>query len=92
MSSTCPVCGFPGLEESPRSSSGGGSFEICESCGFQFGVTDDDRGVSYEQWRVQWQRKGMPWDSGRSSPPSGWDPVEQLRRIGAIVLPPRRGE
>lgn len=87
MPNTCAVCGFAGLEESPRSSSGGGSFEICASCGFQFGVTDDDRGISYERWRAEWQQKGMPWDSRQSSPPRGWDPVEQLRRIGAFALP-----
>jgi hypothetical protein len=27
----------------------------------------------------------MKWDRGRSRSPSGWDPVEQLRRIGVQV-------
>jgi hypothetical protein len=47
----CPVCGYPGLEEDPRPAIGGGSFEICPSCGFQFGVSDDDRGLTYQEWR-----------------------------------------
>jgi hypothetical protein len=78
----CPVCGYPGLEEEPRSSSGGGSYEICPSCAFQFGVTDDDRGISYEEWRQMWRAKGMPWDQGASAPPVAWDPVKQLRMAG----------
>lgn len=78
----CPVCGFPGLLERPRGSSGGGSYEICPSCGFQFGVTDDDRGYSYDQWRDEWRKRGMPWDNRSTPPPAGWDPVEQLRGVG----------
>ena len=27
----CPVCGFVGLYEQPRSASGGGSYEFCPS-------------------------------------------------------------
>ncbi len=42
MSYTCPVCGYPCLTERPRlPRSGGGWFEICPSCGSQFGLTDD---------------------------------------------------
>ncbi len=87
MGYVCPVCGYPELEEPPRSTSGGASYEICPSCGFQFGVTDDDKGYSYDEWRGEWRRQGMPWDKRCSTPPVGWDPVEQLRRIGAISLP-----
>jgi hypothetical protein len=78
----CPICGFSALVQAPRTSSGGGSYEICPSCGFQFGVTDDDRGYTYEQWRAEWRKRGMPWDNRSSSPPPDWDPVEQLRRVG----------
>jgi predicted RNA-binding Zn-ribbon protein involved in translation (DUF1610 family) len=79
----CPVCGFDLLTEPPRSPvTGGGSYEICPSCGFEFGVTDDDAGYSYEQWRDAWIRDGMPWRSaGISEPPSGWDPRRQLERV-----------
>lgn len=85
MKFTCPVCGYAGLDEEPRTASGGGSFEICPSCGFQFGVTDDDQGVTYEQWRHWWIEGGMVWDKARSEPPDGWDPVQQLARIGVRV-------
>jgi len=85
MPYTCPVCGYPKLEEPPRSTAGGGSYEICPSCGFEFGVTDDDRGHSDESWRHKWIRAGMPWDWGRSKPPNDWDPVRQLKNIGVDV-------
>lgn len=80
----CPVCGYPDLTEQPRSDSegGGGSYEICWSCGFEFGVTDDDLGYSFEEWRRLWVERGMPWDSASlRPPPEAWDPEEQLRRL-----------
>lgn len=85
MSYVCPVCGYPDLEEPPRSPrSGGGSYEICPSCGFQFGVTDEDRGFTYEEWRRHWTERGMPWASeGIEAPPAGWNPKQQLRRLGS---------
>lgn len=75
----CPVCGYAGLSEPPRSDNGGGSYEICWSCGFEFGVTDDDLGYSYGQWRRKWVERGMPWDSAALRPATrGWDPERQL--------------
>lgn len=75
---TCPVCGYPDLTEEPRTESGG-SYEICWSCGFEFGVTDDDLGYTYDGWRLVWIERGMPWDGEPLHPrPSGWDPVRQL--------------
>ena len=85
MKFVCPVCGYDGLEEEPRPGAGGGSFEICPSCGFQFGVSDDDHGCTYDQWRQQWIDGGMIWDKGRSHPRAGWNPVEQLARLGIAV-------
>jgi hypothetical protein len=77
----CPVCGYPDLAEPPRTEEGGGSFEICPSCGYQFGVTDDDRDISYEEWRGEWVAGGMKWWSrGRRQPPE-WDPQAQLRAV-----------
>jgi hypothetical protein len=35
----CPVCGYDELFEPARTAGSGGSFEICASCGFQFGVS-----------------------------------------------------
>jgi hypothetical protein len=83
MGYVCPVCGFPELQEPPRSArTRGGSYEICPSCGFEFGVTDDDRGFTYDQWRQRWIGRGMPWESAALRPaPEGWDPRSQLQRL-----------
>lgn len=78
---TCPVCGFPGLEEPPRSASGGGSYEICPSCGFQFGVDDDDKGISYEQARERWINGGMKWHSKGQAKPKSWNAEKQLATV-----------
>ena len=78
----CPACGYPALDEPPRTASGGGSYEICSSCGFEYGVTDDDRGFTYAQWRELWISRGMPWDSQGIEPaPPDWDPVAQLASL-----------
>jgi hypothetical protein len=69
MGHTCPVFGYPSLTESARSPrSGRGSYEICPSCGFQFGVTDDDLGYTYEEWRTKWIAEGASWSSDNPSP------------------------
>lgn len=79
---TCPVCGYPGLTERPRAADGGSSYEICYSCNFEFGVTDDDRGYTYEEWRTGWIKRGMPWGGqGLDHPPKGWDPESQLQSL-----------
>lgn len=80
MKHTCPVCGYPDLREAPRSKRSGGSYEICPSCGFQFGVTDDDQGLSYEQWRETWRDGGMKWSSQQTKP-AHWNPAAQLARV-----------
>lgn len=81
MAHTCPCCGFPGLREAPVSGSGGASYEICPSCGFQFGVSDDDDGFSYTSWRGRWKKRGMPWSSKGIPMPAGWDPEAQLAAL-----------
>lgn len=83
MANMCPACGYDGLELPPRAADGSGSYEICPSCSFQFGVTDSDQGVSYQDWRTEWKRRGMIWDRGMTAPPKGWDPAAQLRRVEA---------
>ncbi len=80
MNHTCPVCGYSKLQEAPRSKSGGGSYEICPSCGFQFGVSDDDEGFTYQSWRAQWEKEGMKWSS-TTKRPKGWDPKKQLQKL-----------
>lgn len=82
---TCPVCGYDHLKERPRSENGG-SYEICPSCGFQFGVSDDDEHYTDEQWRNTWLRAGAHWASAKRPPP-GWEPLAQLERIGVHVKP-----
>jgi hypothetical protein len=74
---TCPVCAYPTLNEPARSKSGGGSYEICPSCGFQFGVDDDDKGITFEQWRKTWLAAGAKWSSKGIAMPKGWDGVKQ---------------
>lgn len=80
MTFTCPVCGFPGLTERPRDPDSGPSYEICPSCGYQFGFDDDSEGIAYRTWRERWRTQGMPWFSSNPAP-AGWDPVEQLRAL-----------
>lgn len=79
---TCPVCGYPGLLEPPYSPSGGGSYEICPSCGFEYGFTDGDSHYTFESWRERWVAEGMPWHSEWIEPrPQDWDPKAQLDRL-----------
>jgi len=55
---TCPVCGYPKLREPPYTAESGGSFEICPSCGIQFGymdARDDLREEVYRRWREAWE-------------------------------------
>lgn len=83
----CPVCGFRGLAEPPWNGDSG-SFEICPSCGVQFGYSDaaggdlDRRLEAYRSLRARWIDGGMQWHFGAiESPPEAWDPAEQLRRL-----------
>jgi hypothetical protein len=78
----CPVCGFDKLARPPVDEDGDGLYGICPSCGFQFGVTDDDEGFTYASWRAKWVSDGMTWDSWQIRPaPEGWDPKRQLEKL-----------
>jgi hypothetical protein len=48
MQNICPVCGYPDLFEPAYKENYYPSDEICPSCGYQFGWTDDDQGISHE--------------------------------------------
>lgn len=87
MSHTCPVCAYPNLVEPPRSKSGGGSYEICPCCGFQFGVDDEDRGLTYETARERWIGGGAKWWSS-TPPPKGWKAEAQLATLASRPQPP----
>ena len=83
MPHPCPVCAFPALNEPPRSKTNGASYEICPSCGFQFGVSDDDGGFTYITWRAAWKRRGTPWSSRGVKAPRGWNAQSQLASLRA---------
>jgi transposase-like protein len=75
---SCPVCGYDELEDAAYDEHGCASFEICPSCGTEFGY--DDNSKEHSRLRDQWKHQGMKWWSNSVSPPDGWDPVAQLRR------------
>ena len=78
----CPVCGYDGLREQPRDNTGSPSFEICPSCGTEYGYHDATR--SHAELRREWLQAGAPWRHPETPPPPGWDPREQLKRANLI--------
>ena len=86
----CPVCGYKRLTEPPRDSHGCASFEICPSCGTEFG--NDDFTKNADELRLAWLRSGAPWWSKAIKPPKNWNPVMQLRESGMLeaVVPARQ--
>jgi len=78
MSYMCPVCGYPELEEAAYDGTAP-SFEICASCGTEFGY--DDSGRSHEELREAWIANRCRWWSTTQAPPPGWDPAAQLTRL-----------
>ncbi len=91
MKYICPVCGYDHLyEPAYDEEGGGGSYEFCPSCGFQFGVSDDAYHITHNEWRQQWIENGMQWDDtgpgGRENErPPNWNPAIQLLKIGVQV-------
>ncbi|TAJ39443.1 MAG: hypothetical protein EPO55_12395 [Reyranella sp.] len=81
LSATCPICGFPGLHNEPRHADGGASHESCPSCGFEFGYHDDDKGISFKEWRQGWINRGMPWAGIGIPRPPDWNPKAQLENL-----------
>jgi hypothetical protein len=79
---SCPVCGFPELTDPPYDEKGCASFDICPSCGTEFGNEDAKR--SHADLRHSWLTAGAPWWSKARKPPMGWDAREQLRKAGLI--------
>lgn len=77
MTWTCPVCGYRNLEFPPRDKQGHASHETCQSCGFEFGVSDDDLGFTYDDWRESWAADGFRW-YGTAPVPNGWNGRDQL--------------
>ena len=97
---TCPICGFDQLDQPPYDpETGNESHDICSSCGFEYGYTDDGaasgkypldwtREMIIKDYREQWIESGMKWafpDDQHNLMPEGWDPVAQLNNIGIDV-------
>ncbi len=87
---TCPVCGYKGLREPPRDRAGNPSFEICPSCGTEFGY--DDATATPSDLRIRWLKSGAPWFSKSTPPAKNWNPVMQLRaaKLLGALLPTRK--
>lgn len=75
----CPVCGYDELEEPAYDSYGCPSFDICPSCGTQFGY--DDVSTKHKTLRERWVANGMKWSSTSLEKPSKWSPNEQLAKL-----------
>jgi hypothetical protein len=82
QSFTCSVCGYADLTEPPYDEHGCASFEICPSCGTEFGYDDATKPV--EQLRQEWLDRGANWWSESSRPPDGWSGVRQLEEAGLL--------
>jgi len=76
MTYTCPVCGYPELEEPPE------EWAICPSCGTQF---DFDTLARVPELRRYWIAQGAPWWSEDELRPVPWDPTRQLRNTGYML-------
>jgi hypothetical protein len=89
MPYVCLVCGYPNLDEPPLGDKLGigGSDEICPCCGTHFGYHDAAGGDPvrrkevYKELRRKWIANGMKWRARSEQPPTGWDPVKQLRNV-----------
>jgi hypothetical protein len=77
MNYLCPICGYDRLEAPPI------DFQICPSCGVEFG--NDDFEVSHLELRSRWWAKGCPWFSRFVLQPPNWDPLAQLRNLGKLT-------
>lgn len=79
---TCIVCNYDCLEEELYDEDGGGSFEICPCCGFQYGLHDyneiGDKEITYINWRAKWIKNGCKWHDKSMKPPVNWSAKEQL--------------
>jgi len=82
----CPVCGYPDLYDPPWTNDSA-SYEICPSCGTQFGYDDfadgdaGEREVVYRDRRRAWRAAGCPWFSTNRLPPAAWNPEQQLQAV-----------
>jgi len=86
----CTVCGYE-MDEGPR------SFNICPSCGTEFGLHDEN--ASTLELRDAWLASGPKWYSPVIPKPLAWKPIDQLMSLflnahgmaGAIVITSPKG-
>jgi hypothetical protein len=80
MEHTSPGCGYANLAEPPYDKTGGASFEICPSCGTEFGYHDASK--SHAELRKLWLAAGATWRSRAEVSPPDWSGIEQLKAAG----------
>lgn len=80
----CPTCGYPNLERPAWNPDNGvPSFDICPSCGCEFGY-DDATLKAREKYREKWIRNGALWYKPDLKP-KGWNLQQQLLLIGIDI-------
>lgn len=80
----CHVCGYPNLDEPPRSKDGNvPSFDICDCCGIEFGYEDTTE-ENVKNYRKKWIDSGGEWFC-KDLRPDNWSMREQLKNIGIDI-------
>lgn len=74
MRHTCPVCFYDELDEPPDN-----NFDICPSCGTEFGY--DDFNASHDELRKRWIAGGCKWWSQSDAPPDDYEDHGRIVRI-----------
>lgn len=78
---TCRICGFLYPESPPWGKDGNSpTFNFCICCGVEFGYQDVNLQSSI-QYRKNWIKAGMKWDSTYINQPSDWNPLQQMKNI-----------
>jgi hypothetical protein len=54
----CPVCEFNGLKEEAFGPDNEPSYEICPSCGFEFGFDGGNDPGKFKEFRERWIKNG----------------------------------
>jgi predicted RNA-binding Zn-ribbon protein involved in translation (DUF1610 family) len=76
---TCPVCGFPEFDQPAWNPDNGiPSFEICPSCGCEFGY-HDATSQAKEKYRRNWVKQGAPCFKPELKP-HNWSLKIQLKK------------
>lgn len=76
---TCPICGFDKLSNPHIDAYGCASFDVCPSCGNEFGY--DDVTTPHALLRQRWIDNGKKWWCIHGIP-LNWDAGKQLTNLG----------